>query len=78
LMLRRLAVTHLVMCGTQYPNCIRATIFDAVSLDYRVTLVTDATSAQTAEIAAANILDIANIGVTCVTTDELVASIATD
>jgi len=78
LMLRRLAVTHLVVCGTQYPNCIRATIFDAVSLDYRVTLVTNATSAQTAEIATANILDIANIGVTCVTTDELVASIATD
>lgn len=76
LVLRRLAVTRLVICGTQYPNCIRATVLDAVSLDYQVTLVTDATSAQTAEIAAANILDMANIGVTCVTTDALVASLA--
>lgn len=74
LMLRRLAVNRLVICGTQYPNCIRATVLDAVSLDYEVTLVTDATSAESAEIAASNILDMANIGVSCVTTDELLAS----
>ncbi|MBL4623302.1 MAG: cysteine hydrolase, partial [Immundisolibacteraceae bacterium] len=35
-MLRRLQVDQLVVCGTQYPNCIRATIFDAISLDYGV------------------------------------------
>ena len=70
LMLRRLGVNHLVVCGTQYPNCIRATVLDAVSLDYQVTLVTDATSAQSAEIAAANILDMENIGVNCVPCNE--------
>lgn len=72
MILRRLAITQLVVCGTQYPNCIRATVLDAVSLDYQVTLVTDATSAQTADIAAANILDMANIGVSCLTTHQFI------
>jgi nicotinamidase-related amidase len=68
--LRRLGVTHLVIVGTQYPNCIRASIFDAVAYGYHVTNVTDATSAQTEEIAEANIRDLRNIGVRCVTLDE--------
>ncbi len=42
-MLRRIGATHLVVCGTQYPNCIRATIFDAVCYGYRVINITDAT-----------------------------------
>lgn len=67
-MLRRLDVQYVVVCGTQYPNCVRATIYDAVSHGYNVILVTDATSAQTAEIAEANIIDIKNIGVECVDT----------
>ena len=72
-MLRRLGVRNLVICGTQYPNCVRATVFDAVSFGYGVTLVTDATSAQTREIADANISDIRNIGVECIETQELIA-----
>lgn len=67
-MLRRLGLTRLVVCGTQYPNCVRATIFDAVAFGYEVVLLTDAASAQTPAIAAANILDIQNIGVTCMDT----------
>ena len=67
-MLRRLQIDQLVICGTQYPNCIRATVLDAVSLDYQVTLVTDSCSAQTKAIAAANITDISNVGAKCVTT----------
>ena len=66
-MLRRLEVTDLVVCGTQYPVCLRSTIFDAVALGYWVTNVTDASSAQTPEIANANIVDLRNIGVICVT-----------
>jgi nicotinamidase-related amidase len=73
--LRRLGITHLVVCGTQYPNCIRTTIFDAVAYGYHVINITDATSAQSSAIAAANILDIRNIGVKCVTTDEFLATI---
>ncbi len=67
--LRRLSVEKIVVCGIQYPNCIRATIFDGVALGYDVTLITDATEAQTEEIAKANILDIKNIGVECLTTE---------
>ncbi|MFH1377812.1 MAG: isochorismatase family cysteine hydrolase [Planctomycetota bacterium] len=71
-MLRRLGVSMIVVCGIQYPNCIRATIFDGVSYGYDVTLVTDATGAQTKEIADANIRDIANIGVSCMTADDFI------
>lgn len=67
-MLRRLNVNHLVVCGTQYPSCIRCTVFDAVCYGYNVTLLTDATSAQTPEIAESNVRDIQEIGVECIPT----------
>jgi nicotinamidase-related amidase len=73
--LRRLGVTHLIVCGTQYPNCVRTTIFDAVSYGYQVINITDATSAQSTKIAAANIIDIRNIGVECITTDEFFSAL---
>ena len=72
--LRRLGVEKIVVCGIQYPNCIRATIFDGVALGYDVTLITDATEAQTQEIAKANIVDISNIGVECLTTENFVTT----
>lgn len=71
-MLRRLGVHELVVCGTQYPNCIRTTVYDAVAYGYETTLITDAASAQTEEIAKANMIDIANIGVNCMTTEDFV------
>lgn len=70
LLLRRIGVRELVIAGTQYPNCIRATVLDAVCLDYTVTLVTDACSAQTDAVAQANIADMAAIGVRCMTTQQ--------
>ncbi|MDD2218661.1 MAG: cysteine hydrolase [Desulfoplanes sp.] len=73
LILRRFGINHLVVTGTQLPNCVRATVFDAVCLDYEITLITDGTSAQTPEIAAANILDMANIGVHCTTADDFLS-----
>ncbi|MDH5444816.1 MAG: cysteine hydrolase [Gammaproteobacteria bacterium] len=73
LILRRIGVTDLFVTGTQYPNCVRATVFDAVALGYDVTVVTDATSAATKEIEAANIVDLKNIGVHCVSTTETIA-----
>jgi nicotinamidase-related amidase len=69
-MLRRIGATHLVICGTQYPNCVRATIFDAISHGYPVINITDASSAQTQQIAEANIVDLKNIGVDCISFDE--------
>ncbi len=73
-MLRRIGATHLVICGTQYPNCIRTTIFDALAYGYPVINITDATSAQTPQIAEANITDLRNIGVECVTLQEFLES----
>jgi nicotinamidase-related amidase len=67
--LRRLEVESIVVCGIQYPNCIRATIFDGVALGYEVTLIPDATGAKTDEIAEANRVDIQNIGVKCISTE---------
>jgi nicotinamidase-related amidase len=72
LILRRLQVINVVITGTQYPNCVRATAFDAVALGYDVTLITDATSAATDEIAQANIIDLKNIGIECINSSELV------
>jgi nicotinamidase-related amidase len=74
-MLRRIGANHLVVCGTQYPNCIRTTIFDAIAYGYPVINITNATSAQTRGIAEANILDLKNIGVACMNADEFVQSI---
>lgn len=68
--LRRLGVSHIVVCGTQYPGCIRTTVFDGIAYGYHVTVLTDATSAQTPEVAEANLWDIKNIGVRCITVSE--------
>jgi nicotinamidase-related amidase len=65
-LLRRLGVRVLVLAGTQYPNCIRATAVDAAARDYATLVVTDATSAQTREVAQANVRDLSNMGVPCV------------
>jgi len=63
--LRRLGIARLVVCGTQYPTCVRATIFDAVSYGYWVINITDASSAKSEEIAVSNIRDIRDTGVEC-------------
>jgi len=69
--LRRLKIKEIVVCGIQYPNCIRATVFDGVALGFDVTLISDATGAQSTKVAEANLYDIANIGVECVSTESL-------
>lgn len=66
MVLRRLKVDTLLIAGTQYPNCVRGTAVDAMSLDYRTVVVTDACSAQSEAVAAANIRDIQNMGIACV------------
>ena len=63
LILTRLGVTTLVVCGMQTPNCVRATVTDAIAYDYRAVVVEDAVAAPTPEIHAANLLDMRNMGV---------------
>jgi len=75
-LLRRLGIATLVLAGTQYPNCIRATAVDAMARDYRVAVVTDACSAQTPEVAEHNIFDLSHMGIICVELDGLPALLA--
>lgn len=69
--LRRLEIKNVIISGTQYPNCIRGTAADAMSYDYDVTVVTDCCSAKTLEIASANITDMKNTGIECISLEEL-------
>jgi len=75
LLLRRLGVDHIVVTGVQTPNCIRGTVWDANSLDYEVTVLTDGTGAKTEDVHQANLLDMKNIGIMLLTTEEFVNSL---
>lgn len=70
LILRRWAISRIIVCGTQYPNCIRATAFDSLSYGYDTIVVTDATSASSSEIAESNIRDMRTVGIRCITLAE--------
>ncbi len=69
--LQDLGVKTVIIAGTQYPNCVRGTAVDALSYDYNTIVCTDACSAQTEAIAEANILDMKNMGIKCITLDYL-------
>ena len=73
--LRRKGIERLAVCGTQIPNCLRATVFDAVCYGYQAVMLTDACSAQSAEIAEANYRDIRNIGVDCLRLEQFAAGL---
>lgn len=57
-----------IVTGTQTPNCVRATAFDAASYDYRTIVPADCTSSQTPEVQEANLRDMANAGIEIVPT----------
>jgi nicotinamidase-related amidase len=62
--LRRMGCDHVVLCGVQTPNCIRATAFDAVSLDYKdVTVLDDCTASTSKTVQDSNLRDLRSIGV---------------
>jgi nicotinamidase-related amidase len=42
--LRRLEISTLIFCGCNYPNCPRASIYEASERDFRIVLVDDAVS----------------------------------
>lgn len=71
LILRRLQIDHLLLAGTTTPNCIRTTCYDAIALDYAVTVLSDCTSSATEEIQTSNLRDMANIGARILRSDEL-------
>ncbi|KAL2622951.1 hypothetical protein R1flu_003156 [Riccia fluitans] len=71
LILRRLDIKTVVVAGVQTPNCIRATAFDALALDYpKVVVLADATAAASAKVHDANLFDIRNVGIATPTVEE--------
>lgn len=72
ILLRRLNINNLIVTGIQTPNCIRATVYDALSLDYNVIVISDATASKSEEIQKNNLFDIENLGVDILTTNELI------
>lgn len=71
LILRGLGVKNVYVTGTQYPNCIRATAVDSMSLDYNTIVVMDCCSAASDEVAAANIYDLRNMGIACMSSQDI-------
>ena len=60
--LSREGINTVVLAGTTTPNCVRSTCYDALSLNYNVVVLEDATSSRTPEVQRANIEDMAYIG----------------
>jgi nicotinamidase-related amidase len=69
--LRDNMVDTVVVAGCNYPNCPRASIYEASERDYRVVLVEDAVSG----LYDRGRTELTNIGVTLVRTDSLIARV---
>ncbi len=73
LVLRRMETGHIVLVGLQTPNCIRATAVDALSLDYAVSVLSDATGSRTVDVQRSNLEDMTAMGVEILSTQQFVA-----
>jgi nicotinamidase-related amidase len=69
--LRSLGVTTLAVCGFNFPNCPRATIYEATERDFRVVMVRDGVSG----LYERGIEEIGNIGAAVMTVDEIEAAV---
>ncbi len=70
LVLRRLGVRRVLLAGTTTPNCVRASCYDAISLDYDVTVLSDCTSSKTPEIQQSNLRDMAAVGAEIISSED--------
>ena len=70
--LQRLGAETIVLCGCNFPNCPRTTIYEASERDYRIVLVSDAISGLYDRAEA----EMANIGVLLMTVDEVIAELS--
>jgi nicotinamidase-related amidase len=67
--LHNLDVNTVVICGCNFPNCPRTTIYEASERDFRIVLAKDATSI----IYDTALQELSNIGVSVMNTDDCVA-----
>lgn len=70
LILRRLGVDTVVVTGTQTPNCIRATVFDADSNDFETIILSDCVSSKSEEVQKSNLNDFVNAGFTVLESED--------
>ncbi len=73
--LQRQGIGHVVVIGVNTANCVRATVFDAISHDFETTVIRDATASSTREIAEDNIRDMQAMGVHCPRLEEFVQAV---
>ena len=73
LMLRRLRIDTLLIAGATSPNCIRATCYDGISLEYNVAVVSDCTSSVNDEIQLSNLRDMANAGAQIISSADFIS-----
>ena len=57
------AIRRLVLAGSDLPNSLRATAYDALGLDLDVTVVRDGTASQRPDVHEGNLADLARVGV---------------
>lgn len=75
LMLRRADIGRIAVMGQTLPNCPRATMFDAVALDYDVIAVEDGLATGNEDTRIANLRDLEGIGIRIATANEVVQEI---
>jgi nicotinamidase-related amidase len=69
--LRELKINTVVICGCNFPNCPRTTVYEASERDFRVVLISDATS----NIYERGLHELDNIGVELMTSDDCVTAL---
>lgn len=69
--LHKLNVNTVVICGCNFPNCPRTTVYEASERDFRVVLIKDATS----NLYERGLRELDNIGVELMTSDDCVAAL---
>jgi nicotinamidase-related amidase len=70
--LHNMNINTIVMCGCNFPNCPRTTVYEASERDFKIVLVTDAVS-QTYK---RGLLELEKIGVKLIKTRECLAELA--
>ncbi|BAY46240.1 isochorismatase family protein [Scytonema sp. HK-05] len=71
--LRESSVNTLVVCGCNFPNCPRTTIYEASERDFRAVFIPDATS----QVYERGLQELRNIGVSLVSAEECIAIMQT-
>lgn len=69
--LHKLNVNTVVICGCNFPNCPRTTVYEASERDFRVVLIKDATS----NVYERGLRELDSIGVELMTSDDCVAAL---